>query len=289
MPKKLPTRGKHRASWSGILKFGLVSFPVEAFNALIREQGTIALHQLHSTCHSRIHYEKHCPIHGQVSQDEIVSGYEYGKDKYIEIDPEELDALHSNAERALTIDAFVAPEEIDPLYYDGRVYYLAPKGQDAAESYAVFQEAMQRQGRYGVGQVIFSGREQLVLLRAVDELLAMIMLNYDAELRKPADLPAVKSKVASKKVQLAENLIEAWGDSSFDFAQYKDHYHQKLAALIEAKIAGKKVVVPEVEDEPEVINLMDALRRSVAAAGGKQRAAAAPAKKRKRAAARQRA
>ena len=255
--------GKGRASWSGLLKFGLVSFPVEAFNVLKREQGTIALHQLHAACHSRIRYEKHCPIHGKVPNDEIVSGYEYGKDQYIEITPEELDSLYTDADRALTIDTFIEPDDIDPIYYDGRMYYLMPKGKASEESYAMFQEAMQHQGRYGVGQVVFSGKAQLVLLRALDGLLQMAMLNYEAEIRKPAEMNLVKPRLTPKKVDLAETLIKTWGDAKFDLSKYKDGYRDRVAAMVKAKIEGKEVVAPEAGEEPDVINLMDALRKSV--------------------------
>src|ERR1700751_5603160 len=112
--------GGPRASWKGDIKFGLVTFTVEAFNAMNRSAGDIHFHQLHAKCHSRIHYQKVCPIHGEVSKDEIVSGYEYEKGKYVEIEPEQLDVLRTHEERTLTIDAFVEPNQIDPVYYDGR-------------------------------------------------------------------------------------------------------------------------------------------------------------------------
>src|SRR5258706_6569954 len=99
--------GKYRARWKGNLSFGLVSFPVQAFNARNPEQSDIHFHQLHAACHRQIRYEKVCPIHGRVTNDEIVSGYEYAKGKYVEIEPEELDTLRTEAERSLTIDAIV--------------------------------------------------------------------------------------------------------------------------------------------------------------------------------------
>src|SRR5688572_12481894 len=113
--RKQAPRGP-RASWKGNLSFGLVSFPVQAFNAINREGSDIHFHQLHAQCHRRIRYVKVCPEHGEVTQDEIVSGYEYKKNKYVEIDPEELDAVRTARERALTIDAFVEPDAVDPLY-----------------------------------------------------------------------------------------------------------------------------------------------------------------------------
>jgi DNA end-binding protein Ku len=248
-----------------MLRFGLVSFQVEAFNARKPEAGSIAFHQLHQKCHNRIHYEKVCPIHGKVDNDDIVSGYEYSRGRYVEIEPEELDDLRTEHEKALTIDNFVEPEEIDPVYYDGRMYYLVPKGAEAREPYAVFLAALERQGRYGVGQVVFSGKDQVVLIRPYQGALHMAMLNYDAEMREAAEvagqLPNIRG--TDKQVRLAEQLIQSWGDEDFNFADYRDPYLKRLKELIEAKIGGRELVVPEEEEEPEVVNFMDALRKSM--------------------------
>jgi DNA end-binding protein Ku len=260
------SRPKHRASWRGQLRFGLVSFPVQAFNVRLPEQGEFHFHQLHAECHSRIHYQKVCPIHGEIDNDSIVSGYEYRKGQYIEIDPDELDALRSEGERALTVDTFIAAEELDAIYYDGRRYYLAPDGASAAESYSVLAEAMRRQERDAVGLVVFSGREQLVRLRVDEGVLIMSMLDYSAEVKRPevmaAELPA--KRLPSRSVQLAETLVKAWTAKRFNFDDYEDRNRAKVKELIDAKIAGRKIVAPEPEEQPEVINLMDALQKSLA-------------------------
>jgi len=263
--KKDKAKPKHRASWKGNLSFGLVSFPVQAFNAHSPEHGDIHFHQLHATCHRRIHYEKVCPIHGEVSNDEIVSGYEYAKGKYVEIEPEELDALRTETERSLTIDAFVEPDTIDPIYLDGRMYYLAPDGAVAEEPYAVIAEAMEREGRHGVGQVVFSGKDQLALVRPDQGVLHMAMLNYAAEIRRPRDVVAAAkhSHLGGRKVQLAQTLIRSWFTRNFDFAAYEDRYREKLQELIDAKVEGREIVAPQEEERPEVINLMDALKKSI--------------------------
>lgn len=254
-----------RASWRGMVRFGLVAFPVEAFNAHSPEGSPLALHQLHAKCHSRIKYQKTCPIHGPCDNDEIVSGYEYSKGRYVEIDPEELDELGTDSERALTIDAFVASQEIDAIYFDGRMYYLSPDGDAAREPYAVFLEALRKRERWGIGQVVFSGREQLVALRPYDDALHMAMLNYAAEIRNPESTvaPPAAVKGSDRKVKLAEQLIESWSDDKFDFSKYEDTYVAKMKKLIDAKVHGREVVTPEVEEEPEVINLMDALKKSL--------------------------
>lgn len=263
--KVVKGRAKHRASWKGQLRFGLVSFPVQAFNAAVREQGQFHFHMLHAECHRQIHYQKVCPVHGEVAQDEIVSGYEYRKGEFVEIDADELDELRTDSERALTIDAFVEPDTVDAIYDDGRVYYLTPDGKPAAEAYAVLEQAMSRQRREGIGQVVFSGREQLVRLRAVDGVLTMVMLNYAAQVKAPSaaasELP--DARASAKNVQLAEQLIEAWTPDDFDFDAYEDRYRQRVKKLIDAKVEGRELVAPEPEEQPKVINLMDALKQSV--------------------------
>lgn len=269
--KKKPP--KHRASWRGNLTFGLVSFPVQAINALDRQSSDLHFHQLHAECHRRIHYQKVCPVHGEVSNDEIVSGYEYRKGKYIEIDPEELDAIRTKKERALAIDAFVDPSAIDIVYFDGRMYYLAPDGQGAEEPYAIVAEAMERANCWGVGQIVFSGKDQIVAVRPLEGRLHMAMLNYDEEIRLPEDVVEQPKRTAgaTKKVKLAQTLIDAWYTDDFDFTKYDDRYRERLQRLIDVKKKGHEVVAPEEkEEEPEVVNLMEALKRSVAQAHSKR-------------------
>jgi DNA end-binding protein Ku len=262
------TKGRQRASWNGTLVFGLVSIPVEAFNAVNRDESDIHFHQLHAECHRRIQYKKVCPLHGEVTQDEIVSGYEYRPGKYVEIDPEELDTIKTKKDRALTIDTFVSPETIDPVYLDGRMYYLLPAADSAAEPYSVMVEAMSKEERYGIGNVVIFGKEQLAMVRAISGVLHMAMLNFDEEIRPPAEakkaLPPVRQ--ISRQVTLARALIRNWFKEEFDFTKYDDQYRKRVARLIKAKVAGHEVVKPaEEEPEPDVVNLMEALKRSVAA------------------------
>lgn len=274
-----PTR-KARASWQGMLRFGLVSFPVEAFNAHSDEGGEIALHQLHAKCHSRIRYQKTCPIHGEVDNDEIIKGYEVSKGEYIEIDPDELEKLRSGAERSLTVDTFITPDEIDSIYLDGRMYFLSPDGDQAREPYGVFLEALRHLGRCGLGQIVFSGKEQIVMIRPYGDALHMAMLNYQAEIRDPQEtiLPPATVKRTDRMVKLAEQLIENWTEESFDFSKYEDAHLRDLKALIQAKVEGREIVASEVDEGPEVINLMDALQKSLGQKGGGKRAVTQAAK-----------
>lgn len=256
-----------RASWKGALQFGLVTFPVEAFNAHETAEDHVAFHQLHRECHSRIRYQKVCPLHGELDQQEIVSGYEYSKGRYMEIEPEELDELRSTGERSLTLDAFVDPAEVDIVQFDGRNYFLSPAGDAAREPYTIFLKALQSSGQWGVGQVVWSGREQLAVIRPYQAALHMAMLNYVPEIRDPAKTISapLELKSGDKKVRLAEQLIESWTDDSFDLADYKDTYQARVREIIKDKVAGKETVEPEAEadGQPEVINLMDALRKSL--------------------------
>ncbi len=255
-----------RASWKGRMVLDLVSVPVLAYNVAARREGEIHFHQLHAPCHSRIRYEKVCPIHGEVGNDEIVSGYEIAEDQYVEVRGEELQRLRTDKERHLTLENFVHPDDIDPLYFDGRAYYLVPEGEDAVEPYQVLRAAIENKGLYGIGEIVLSGREQLVIVRPLDGLLAMQMLNYNHQLRRPERFtdPAQQAAPPQDEVALAEELIEATLDEQFDFESYENDYAQRLRTLVEAKVAGEEVVAPpEAETQPRAVNLMDALRRSV--------------------------
>jgi DNA end-binding protein Ku len=175
--------------------------------------------------------------------------------------------LEIQRDRSLTIDTFIEPETIDPIYLDGRMYYLIPGGAGAEEPYAVMAEAMEREERYGIGQVVFSGKEQLAMVRSVDGALQMSMLNYDKEIKSPDEMAAAlkKPRRINRQVQLAQALIRNWYTRDFDFTSYDDQHRRKVKELIKAKVEGREVVTPgEQEEEPEVVNLLDALKRSVA-------------------------
>lgn len=253
-----------RASWKGELRFGLVRFTVEAINAHSRSGSDVHFHQLHAECGSRIEYHKACPIHGEVNQDEIVMGYEVGRGKYVEVDPDELDALRTGAERALTIEEFIPPDQLDDIYLDGRMYYLAPAEAVDREPYHLVRKAMEETERTGIGQVVFSGKEQLAAVRPYGNLLLMEMLNYSPELRDPKGLGVGEgTSVSPKNVRLAKELIQSMESTKFALDGYEDRYRKQVKQLIAAKQKGKEIVAPPEEEEEDVINLMDALRRSL--------------------------
>lgn len=253
----------HRSIWKGNLRFSLVSVPVEAYTATETGNGEIRLNQLHDACHSRIRYKKTCPIHGEVSKDEIVTGYQYAKDKYVIVDRNEIEK--AQADRSIHVHTFVASDAIDPLFYAGQTYYLAP-GKGGERPYAVLRQAMEKSGRYGVATVVLHGREQLMLVRPIEHVLAMTVLHYESEMRKPDTLGSGISpaKVNAQELKLAQQLIEASTDKDFDFGQFEDHHTEQLRSIIDAKVAGKEVVAPEQDEEDvPIINLVDALKKSM--------------------------
>ncbi len=255
---------KVRSSWRGALSFSLVSFSVDAVNARDVRAGEIHFHQIHAECHNRIHYQKVCPVHGEVPNDEIVSGYEFKKGKYVELDPEELAKLRPQSDRALKIDAFVHAGTIDPLYFDGRMYYLIPGDAAGQEPYAVILEAMKREQYDGIGHLIFSGKDQIALIRPLDNVLQMAMLTYKSEIRSPAQAGAEFKKPANslRKVQLAQKLLEASLQEDFDLSQYEDEYRDKVKELIDSKLRGHEVVEPQ-EERPRKCSVCWMLSRKV--------------------------
>jgi DNA end-binding protein Ku len=267
--------------WKGFLRFSLVSFPVRAYTA-VGEGEKIHFNQLHAECHSRINYKKTCPIHGEVNQDEIVSGFEYSKGQYVVVDPDELDKLRTEDEKAITIStSFVRPDTIDPVYFSGKTYYLVPDGPVGQKPYAVFLQAMIEDNRHAIAQVVIHGREQLVLLRPMDKLLAMSVLNYENRVTKPQTFEdqAPSAEPSGEELELTRTLVKAKNAKKLDFSTYRDVYTEKLTKVVEAKVAGQEVVAPPVQEQPHIINLMDALRASVASAQKEEHAEAKPQKK----------
>jgi DNA end-binding protein Ku len=268
-----------RYSWKGFIRLSLVTIPVRSYNAVETSQ-EIHLHQLHKPpCYSRIRYKKACPIHGEVSKDDIVSGYEYAKDQYVVVEPDEMDKLYRESDKAITIDGFIPPDAIDPTYFTGRTNYLVPDGSPGQKPYQLLQKAMSDEDLTAMCRVVLHGREEVLLLRPVDRLLVMTMLNYGEEVRKPGDFEEelTATQAEEDEVALTKTLIDARRLGSFDYSRYKDTHHEKLAGLIEAKVQGKEIVAPPPSEEPRVIDLMDALKKSLAEVRGEGGREAAPA------------
>jgi DNA end-binding protein Ku len=255
-----------RPYWKGFLRFSLVSVPVYAVTANASGRGEIHLNQLHRECHSRIRYKKTCPIHGEVPNDEIVSGYEYSKDQYVIVDPEEVDKIRPENERGINIESFVKSDVIDPMYFAGKTYYLLPDGLAGEKPFGLLHEAMTKLGRSAVAEVVMHGKKYVVLVRPIEKLLVMSVLEYESQLKKPQDVDGDVKQVAAtpEELKLAEALIEASTAKRFDLGQFKDDYTEKMRELIEKKVAGEQIVAPPAEQPAQIINLMDALKQSLA-------------------------
>jgi DNA end-binding protein Ku len=262
-----------RTSWKGFLKLSLVSVPVKAFTANNTEE-EVRLNQLHVECNGRVRYKKVCTEHGELKSEDIVSGYEYAKDQYVVIDEKELASVRASSDRSVNIDGFVDPTSIDPIYFAGKTYYLLPDGVAGNRPYALLVKGMIDAGVVAVAQVVLSGREQLVLLRPDGDMLVMSVLSYPKKVRQPADyrdqLP--EETPTKSELDLAGTLIAASTLKDFDLKAYKDDYVENLTKLIRMKIEGQEIVKAPDPEEPKILNLMDALKKSVAEVGGRKMA-----------------
>lgn len=256
-----------RTSWKGFLRLSLISVPVKAFTANNAGE-EIHLNQLHKDCNSRVRYQKVCPEHGELNSEQIVKGYEYAKDQYVVVDPEELDKLRTKADRSVSIDGFIPQDAIDPVYFAGKTHYLLPDGVAGERPYALLHKGMVDNRVCAIAQVVMSGREQLVLVRPMGRLLVMTGVSYQKEV-KPADefdQELHEFEPSPEEMQLTNTLIGATCLKQFDLGKYQDHYVEKLRRVIQLKIDGQEVVQAPDHEEPRILNLMDALKQSVAAA-----------------------
>jgi DNA end-binding protein Ku len=262
-----------RTSWKGFLRLSLVSVPVKAYTANNTDE-EIRLNQLHGECHGRVRYKKVCETHGELRGEDIVSGFEYAKDQYVVIDDDELSKVRAKSDKSVSIDGFVAPEKIDPVYLAGRTYYLLPDGPAGSRPYALLVRGMLDAGVVGIAQVVIAGREQLVMLRPQDDMLVMSVLNYPKKVRAAApyrdELP--NEKPSPSELALANTLIGASTLAEFDFQSYRDAYVENLTKLIQLKVEGREIVQAPDTEEPKILNLMEALKKSVAEVGARKMA-----------------
>ena len=255
-----------RSTWKGYLKLSFVSVPVKGYTANTAA-GSVRLNQLHRTCNSRIRYQKVCPAHGVVPNEEIVSAYEYADDQYVVIEPKELKTLRAGGERAVNVEAVVKAGSIDPLYFTEKTYYLLPDGAVGQRPYALLQQTLADEGKWALAKGVLYGREELMLLRPVESLLSMTAIKYDAEVIHPQALAdeLETPSLTEAEVSLTKTLLKAFVRPKLDLNEFKDEYVEQLTELIEAKVAGKRIVAAPAAEEPPIINLMDALKKSVAA------------------------
>ncbi len=276
-----------RATWKGFLKISLVNIPIKVFPAT--ESGaTISFNQLHGECQTRIHQKRWCAhCNREVPNSEIVKGYEFEKGRYVVLSEDDFDKVRPESTRVIDLVQFADESAIDPIYVD-RAYYLAPDGPMAADAFAVMREGMT--GKVGIGKLALYGREYLVAVRPQQRGIVMYTLHHAAEIRSidaVEELNSVSASVKPQEMKLARQVISTF-EGPLNLKDYKDEYREGLQRIIEAKIAGEEIVAPAVEAPPKVVNLMDALRKSLdAVSTGKKTPAKAsiakPAAKRKRA------
>jgi DNA end-binding protein Ku len=268
-----------RATWKGFLKISLVNIPIKVFPAT-ESSGTISFNQLHGECQTRIQQKRWCPhCNREVPHSEIVKGYEFDKGRYVVLSEEDFEKVRPESTRVIDLVQFADDSSIDPMFVD-RAYYLAPDGPVAADAFAVMREGMQ--GKVGVGKLALYGREYLVAVKPQQRGIVMYTLHHAAEIRgieAVDELNAVPDKVKPEEIRLAKQVIGTF-EGPLDLATYKDEYREGLQQIIDAKIAGEEIVAPQVETPPKVVNLMDALKKSLdAVSAGKKKTAKAPAAK----------
>ncbi len=268
-----------RAIQSATLSFGLVTIPVKLYTAA--HSKSVSFHLLHAKDGSRIHEQMVCQAEDKpVSRDELVKGFEVSKGKYVEITKEELDALEAEANRNVEIQEFVPVTAVDPVYFS-KTYYLGPdKGGD--KPYRLLAQAMYQEGQAAVAQFVQRGKEELVMVRATsDEHLMLHVLYYADEVRAYEDVPAGKGS-AGRELELATQLIHHLQRKAWDPSRYHDTYRERVLALIKKKQSGEKTVTPKVaKRDGNVLDLMGALKQSLAQAG-QHGTSTAEAKKEKR-------
>lgn len=275
-----------RPIWKGYLRLSLVAVPVKVYSATSSQ--SLSFNQLHAECNSRIRYTKTCPIHGEVPSEEIVRGYAYEKDRYVIMDEEDFEKVRLESTKAVNIVRFVDASEIDPIYY-GSAYYLEPDGKIAQEAYATLREAMA--GKVAIAKVVLRGKEELVSVRVSGRALVMSALYYADEVRSTDGLEELRGTetVSPEAIELARQLVSGL-EGPFEPAIYHDEYREQLLAIIQDKIAGREAVVTGTDTEPaKVVNLMEALKKSLAAGSSPARSKAAPAKEKPEAPERKRA
>jgi len=275
-----------RPTWKGYLKISLVNIPVKVFPAT-DAAATLSFNQLHAECQTRIQQKRWCPHHQrEVPNSEIVKGYEFEKGRYVVVSDEDMEKVRVESTRVINLETFTDDTAIDPIYLE-RPYYLAPDGPVAREAFAVIREGMQ--GKAGIGKVALYGREYLVKVQPRDKGLVMYTLRHANEIRSMdaiEELDDMPTSVKADEVKLARQVIGTF-EGDVDFTSYKDDYQVGLREIIDAKIEGREIVTQEIEAPPKVVNLMDALRKSLDTIGANKKKAAAtvsqmtaPAKKR---------
>jgi DNA end-binding protein Ku len=259
-----------RTIWNGSISFGLVNIPVGL--ALATQRQDVSFRTLHRECGSPIKQKRWCPVHERdVEPDELVKGWEFSKGQYVLVEESDLEAVALQRSQSIEILRFVRLEDVDPVYFD-RTYYLAPADADAQRRpYVLLLKAMEESGMAAVGKFVLWGKENLCLIRARAGALLLETLFFAEDVRAKDEIEEAvgSTDVQEAELKLAEQVISSlsgdWTPEDFE-----NDYRRDLARMLEAKLAGQDVVAPEPVVETPVIDLMEALRQSVADAQGRR-------------------
>lgn len=272
-----------RAYWKGFLRLSLVSIGVQIYNA-VESKSEISFRQIHKPSGRRVNYEKVVQGIGKIENSDIAKGYEVDSDTYVLLEPEEIDAIKLESKRTIDLVQFIDAKDIDYRYFE-RPYYVAPADELAAEGYVVIRDALRKSGKVGLAQITIAGREWLVAVAPLEDGLVMEMLRYANELRDTADFfgEIPKTKPDKEMIELATQLIEK-KSGPFNPDKFQDHYATALRELVQEKLKGHKIIAPHEDARPQgsnVVDLMEALKRSIGQSGGGGSAKAQPATKAK--------
>ncbi len=251
-----------RATWKGHLKLSLVTIPIRVFPAT-DAHATVSFNQLHEECGTRIQQKKWCPrCERDVANTEIVKGYEFSKGRFVTVTEEDIAKVRPESTRVINLTTFTTVDQIDPIYFE-RPYYLAPDGPVAAEAFAVIREGMA--GKAGIGKLALYGREYIVAVQPREKGLVMYTLRSADEVRAMSqieELEGVPAKLKPEEVKLAQQVIGTF-EGDLDITSFQDTYQEGLRKLIDAKVAGEELVETTEEAPAKVVDLMEALRRSL--------------------------
>jgi DNA end-binding protein Ku len=280
-----------RTIWNGSINFGLVNIPIGL--AVAQQRKDIAFRTLHRECGTPIKQKRWCPFHERdVEADELVKGWEFAKGQFVVIEEEDLEAVALRRSQSVDITKFLPVEDIDPIWFD-RTYYLAPAEAEAQRRpYVLLLRAMQQSGMGALGKFVLWGKENLCLIRPLGDSLALETLFFAEDIRPRAEIDDAIGETEVKKAELemASQLVESLV-GAFDPEEFKNDYRHELRAMLEAKLAGQEISRPEPVAPAPVIDLMEALKQSVAQAQkgaepGKSATAKSGTAKRKRASSR---
>ena len=262
-----------RPMWRGVVSFGMVSIPVALYPAV--QEKDIALNQIHRQCGSRIKYQKWCPVDEcVVPPEEIVKGYEVSKGRYVLVEDEDLEDLPIPTKHTIIVGAFVNVAEVDPLYFD-KPYYMEPED-TGKKPYALLLKALEEKGMAALGKVALRNRESLTLLRASGGRIMLETLHFPDEIRAHAH-EGGKITVDERELKMALSLVDLLTEE-FDPTKYQDEYREALLERIHAKAEGHEVQESPAAPQAEVIDMVEALRRSIEAAKGGNKEGKEPAK-----------